>query len=33
MRWAAMRFGYLNDSVPPVGPEFCDLIRIRGIDG
>ena len=20
-----MHFGYLNDSVPPVGPEFSDL--------
>ena len=28
-----MHFGYLNDSVPPVGSEFSDLIRIRGIGG
>ena len=33
MRWAAMHFGYLNDGVSPVGPEFSDLIRIRGIGG
>ena len=33
MWWAAMHVGYLNDSVPPVGPEFSDFIRIRGIGG
>ena len=33
MWWEAMHFGYLSDSVPPVGPEFSDLIRIRGIGG
>ena len=33
MWWVAMHFGYLNDSVPPVGSGFSDLIRIRGIGG
>ena len=30
---AAMHVGYLSDGVPPVGLEFSDLIRIRGIGG